>query len=378
MESCDPVDTLMVEKSKLDKDPQGKAVDSTHYRGMVETLIYLTSNRLDLGLWYSKDSAIALIAFAYADQAGCQDTRQSTSRSMQLLGDRLVSWSPKRQKSTAISSTEAEYIALSSCCAQVLWMRSQLTNYGLGFNNNPMYYDNKSAIALCCNNVQHSRSKHIDIRYHFIKEQAKNRVVKLYFVSTKYQLANIFIKALGRERIEFLIDKLGMRSFTPKTLKELADEAEEIEFSKPQKEETYQVTLDALKLSPCYLAILITANVPEIYMHQFWNTIKKIGDSDAYNFRLDKKKCRVDTELDYSGICEMLSAIHTNQMHQPWRTFAAIINRCISGKTTGLDRLRESRAQILWGMYNQKNVDYVSLLWEDFMYQADNREISSA
>ncbi|GJX73112.1 hypothetical protein Tco_0311707 [Tanacetum coccineum] len=74
----------------------------------------------------------------------------------------------------------------------------------------------------------------------------------------------------------------------------------------------------------------------------------------------------------------MLSAIHTDQMHHPWRIFDVIINRCIFGKTTRLDRLRESRAQILWGMYNKKNVDYVALLWEDFKYQADNREISSA
>ncbi|GJZ84830.1 hypothetical protein Tco_0650169, partial [Tanacetum coccineum] len=90
-----------------------------------------------------------------------------------------------------------------------------------------MYCDNKSAIALCCNNVQHSRSKHIDIRFHFIKEQVENRVVELYFVNTEYQLADIFTKALGRERIEFLINKLGMRSFTSETLKQLADEAEE-------------------------------------------------------------------------------------------------------------------------------------------------------
>ncbi|GJX79533.1 hypothetical protein Tco_0327682 [Tanacetum coccineum] len=83
-------------------------------------------------------------------------------------------------------------------------------------------------------------------------------------------------------------------------------------------------------------------------------------------------------ELGYSGKCDMLSAIHTDQMHHPWRTFVAIINRCIFGKTTRLDRLRELRAQILWGMYNKKNVDYVALMWEDFMYQADNREISSA
>ncbi|GJR01519.1 retrovirus-related pol polyprotein from transposon TNT 1-94 [Tanacetum coccineum] len=178
------------------------------------------------GLWYPKDSAIALTAFADADHAGCQDTRRSTSGSMQMLGDRLVSWSSKRQKSAAISSTEAEYIALSGCCAQVLWMRSQLTDYGLGFNKIPMYCDNKSAIALCCNNVQHSRSKHIDIRYHFIKEQVENGVVELYFVRTEYQLADIFTKALCRERIEFLINKLGMRCFTPETLKALAEEAE--------------------------------------------------------------------------------------------------------------------------------------------------------
>ncbi|GJX28933.1 hypothetical protein Tco_0237012 [Tanacetum coccineum] len=111
------------------------------------------------GLWYPNDSSIALTAYADVDHAGCQDTRRSTSSSMQLLGDRLVSWSSKRQKSAAISSTEAEYIALSGCCAQVLWMRSQLTDYGIGFNKIPMYCDNKSAIALCCNNVQHSRSK---------------------------------------------------------------------------------------------------------------------------------------------------------------------------------------------------------------------------
>ncbi|GKD54606.1 hypothetical protein Tco_1287993 [Tanacetum coccineum] len=227
MESSNPVDTPMVEKSKLDKDPQGKAVDPTHYRGMVGTLMYLTASRPDLTFAYLNDSSIALTAYADADHAGCHDTRRSTSGSMQSLGDRLVSWSSKRQKSAAISSTEAEYIALSGCYDQVLWMRSQLTNYGLGFNKIPMYCDNKSAIALCCNNVQHSRSKHIDIRFHFIKEQVENVLVELYFVNIEYQLAYIFTKALCRERIQFLINKLGMRSFTLETLKQLADEVEE-------------------------------------------------------------------------------------------------------------------------------------------------------
>ncbi|GKF06000.1 hypothetical protein Tco_0036668 [Tanacetum coccineum] len=154
MEYSNPVDTPMVEKSKLDEDPQGKAVDPTYYRRMVGTLMYLTASRPN-------------ITFAVC------------------MCVRLVWWSSKRQKSTAISSTEAEYIALFGCCAQVVWMRSQLTDY-----------DNKSAIALCCNNAQHSRSKHIDIRFHFIKEQVENRVVELYFVNTEYQLADIFTKAL--------------------------------------------------------------------------------------------------------------------------------------------------------------------------------------
>nr|GEW69321.1 retrotransposon protein, putative, Ty1-copia subclass [Tanacetum cinerariifolium] len=261
-ESCDPVDTPMVEKSKLNEDKEGKAVDPSHYRGMIGTLLYLTASRPDLqfaicmcaryqarptekyvhavkrifrylrgtvnqGLWYLKDSSIALTAFADADHAGCQDTRRSTSGSVQFLGERLISWSSKRQKSATISSTKAEYITLSGCCAQNLWMRSQLSDYGLGFKKIPMHYDNKSVIALCCNNVQHSRSKHIDIRYHFIKEQVENGVIELYFVNTEYQLADLFTKALGRDRIEFLINKLGMRSFTPETLKQLTDEVDE-------------------------------------------------------------------------------------------------------------------------------------------------------
>nr|GEY34508.1 copia protein [Tanacetum cinerariifolium] len=244
----------MVEKSKLDEDKEGKAIDLLHYCGMIGTLLYLTVSRPDLqfsickcaryqawptkkhihavkrifrylrgtvnrGLWYLKDSLVALTAFTDADHAGCQDTRRSTSGSLHFLGERLISWSSKRQKSAATSSTEAEYIALSGCYAQILWMRLQLTNYGLGFNKIPMYCDNKIAIALYCNNVQHSRSKHIDIKYHFIKEQVENRVIEFYFINTEYQLADLFTKALGRDRIEFLINKLGMRSFTPETLR---------------------------------------------------------------------------------------------------------------------------------------------------------------
>ncbi|GJT58254.1 retrovirus-related pol polyprotein from transposon TNT 1-94 [Tanacetum coccineum] len=136
-----------------------------------EEIFRYLKGTINMGLWYSKDTGMSLTAYVDADHAGCQDTRRSTLGSAQFLCDKLVRWSSKKQKSTVISSTKAEYISLSRCCAQILWMRSQLTYYGFQFNKIPLYCDNKSVIALCCNNVQHSRAKHIDVQYHFIKEK---------------------------------------------------------------------------------------------------------------------------------------------------------------------------------------------------------------
>ncbi|GKD02311.1 retrovirus-related pol polyprotein from transposon TNT 1-94 [Tanacetum coccineum] len=156
LHSTDSVDTPMIKNKKLDEDLQGKQVDAILYHGMIGSLIYLTSSRPNLNY---VDTDMSLTAYADADHAGCQDIRRSTSGSAQFLGHKLVSWSSKKQKRTTISSTEAEYIALSGCCSQILWMLSQLIDYGFQFNKTPLYCDNKSAIALCCNNAQHSRAK---------------------------------------------------------------------------------------------------------------------------------------------------------------------------------------------------------------------------
>ncbi|GJR72532.1 hypothetical protein Tco_0084897 [Tanacetum coccineum] len=280
-------------------------------------------------------------------------------------------------------------------------MRSQLTDYGFEFNKIPLYCDNKSDIALYYNNVQHSRSKHIDVRYHFIKERVENGVVELYFIRTEYQLADIFTKALLRERFEFLINKLGMKSMPPETLRVWQEKIksdgstssyqEEIQQaacdealvptddrvkigssnmrSNPtltQKESTYQVILDIIKSSPCYNAFFITVDVPEIYMQQFWFTVKKIKKSSFYQFQLDDKKFEVDVELfwkiiricpsvpdkefvappphdslvtfinklGYKAPLKLISGMYVDYMHQPWRTLATIINKYLSGKTS--------------------------------------------
>nr|GEU84004.1 integrase, catalytic core [Tanacetum cinerariifolium] len=144
-------------------------------------------------------------AFLDADHAVCIDTRKSTSGGIQFLGDKLFSWMSKKQDCTTLSLADAEYVALSASCAQVMWMRTLLKDYGFNYNEIPFYCDSQSAIAISCNLVQHSRTKHIHTRYHFIKEQVENGIIELYFVKTKYQLADRFTKALPEDRFQYLV-----------------------------------------------------------------------------------------------------------------------------------------------------------------------------
>ncbi|GJU51454.1 hypothetical protein Tco_1221009 [Tanacetum coccineum] len=208
MDDCVSMSTPMATE-KLDVDLQGTPTDQTTYRRMIGGIMYLPASRPDIafaiffcacyqarptvkhlkevkrifrylrqsynmGLWYPKDSEFELIAYSDADHAG----------------------------------SEAEYISFSACCAQVIWMRTQLLDYGYKYNKIPMYCDSKSAIAISCNPVQHSCPKHINIRYHSIKEHFENGTVKLYFVRTEYQLADLFTKALPKERFEYLVHRI--------------------------------------------------------------------------------------------------------------------------------------------------------------------------
>ncbi|GJU84623.1 hypothetical protein Tco_1292169 [Tanacetum coccineum] len=328
---------------------------------------------------------------------------------MQFLEDRLVSWSSRRQKSVAISSTEAEYIAMSGCCAQILWMRSQLTDYGLGFNKILMYCDNKSAIALCCNNVQHSRSKHIDIRFHFIKEHVENGLGMRVNAETSETLGRLKLMNCGGTYSHIHGTDLGpdlVKSsrnqsirFRPNTLKVKIPIRRTMDITKDQqialddaliapanrlkigksnlrlssdlnsKEATLQVVYEVLKLTPFYKAFKITTDVPKIYMQEFWATATVHHHS--IRFKMNNKKHIVNLEyfkemlqicpklpnqqfeelpfeeailtflrdLGHSGEIKMIIDVNVNKLHQSWRSFAAVINKCLSGKSTGYDSL---------------------------------------
>nr|GEV42141.1 hypothetical protein [Tanacetum cinerariifolium] len=192
----------------LDADLSGTSIDRTKYHSMVGALMHLTASRPDIvhATCYcaryqarptEKHLTMVKRIFCFFDSnhAGCLDLRKSTSGGIQFLGgDKLVSWSSKKQDCTSMSSAKVEYVSLSTCCAQVLWLKTQLTYYGFHFDKIPIY--------------------------HFIKEQVKKGIVELFFVRIEYQLADLFTKALPEDRFKYLVRRLGMRCFTPEELEE--------------------------------------------------------------------------------------------------------------------------------------------------------------
>ncbi|GJR57384.1 retrovirus-related pol polyprotein from transposon TNT 1-94 [Tanacetum coccineum] len=141
-----------------------QANPNEHHVTAVKRIFRYLKGTINLGLWYPKDFGFDLTAYSNADHAGCHLDRKSTSGSVQFLGDKLVCWSSKKQNCVSISTVESEYVVVSGCCAQILWMHTQLTDYGFFYNKVPIYCDSKSAIAISCNPVQHTRTKYIDVR----------------------------------------------------------------------------------------------------------------------------------------------------------------------------------------------------------------------
>jgi hypothetical protein len=136
-----------------------------------------------LGFGFPKGSTFDLIGYYDANYARCKIDRQSTSRTYQFLGRSLVSWASKKQDFVALSTAEAEYIAVGHCCAQLLWMRQTLTDYSYKLSKVPLICDNESAIRMADNPVEHSRTKHIDIRYHFLRDHQQKRISKLLMLA---------------------------------------------------------------------------------------------------------------------------------------------------------------------------------------------------
>jgi len=237
--------TPMDKNKPLLKDEDGVEVDVHLYRSMIGSLMYLTASRPDimfsvcacarfqvspkvshlevvkrifrylkgqpkLGLWYPNNSPFDLIAYSDSDYAGATMDRKSTTGGCQYLGHRLISWQCKKQTVVANSTTEAEYVAASSCCGQVLWIQNQLLDYGYNFMNTKIYIDNNSTMCIIKNPVFHSKTKHIEIRHHFIRDCYEKKLIQVVKIHTDNNVADLLTKSFDISRFQFLVASIGM------------------------------------------------------------------------------------------------------------------------------------------------------------------------
>jgi hypothetical protein len=234
MKDAKPAKTPMGTDGHVNLNKGGKSIDQKAYRSMIESLLHLCASRPDImlsvcmcaryqsdprechlvavkrilrylvsmpcfGIWYPKGSTFDLIGYSDSDYAGCKVDRKSTSGTCLFLGRSLVSWSSKKQTSVALSTAEAEYVVVGQCCAQLLWMRQTLQDFGYNLSKVPLLCDNESAICMADNPVEHSRTKHIDIQHHFLRDHQQKGDIEVFHISTENQLANIFTKPLDEK-----------------------------------------------------------------------------------------------------------------------------------------------------------------------------------
>ncbi|GJW24083.1 hypothetical protein Tco_0037894 [Tanacetum coccineum] len=227
--------TPMEPNKALVKDEEAEDVDVHLYKSMIKSLMYLTTSRPDitfavcacarfqvtpkvshlhvvkrifrylkgqpkLGLWYPRDSPFDLEAFSDSDYAGASLDRKSTTGGCQFLGKRLISWQCKKQTIVANSTTEAEYVAAANCCGQVLWIQNQMLDYGFNFMNTKIYIDNESTICIVKNPVFHSKTKHIEIRHHFIRDSYEKKLIQVIKIYTDHNVADLLTKAFDVSR----------------------------------------------------------------------------------------------------------------------------------------------------------------------------------
>ncbi|GJV87248.1 retrovirus-related pol polyprotein from transposon TNT 1-94 [Tanacetum coccineum] len=297
LDECVSMSTPMATE-RLDADLQGTPTDQTTYRRMIGGLMYLTASRPDIAYatfvcaryqarptvkHLKEDSGFELIAYSDADHAGCKDDYKSTSGGLQFL------------------------------------------DYGYKYNRIPVYCDSKSAIAISCNPVQHSKTKHIDIWYHFINKHVEKGSVELYFVGTEYQLADLFTKALPKERFEYLVHRIVIimahqqhaadvhpdELCPPNKRYDLMDANKKIDFEHVQCPPESKLLTNIIKNHPLRFSIAASSSVPWIYMAQFWHTLNEDGSKYRLTFMLDKKELSLTLD-DFRTIFHLPQATDNN------------------------------------------------------------------
>ncbi|GJS36599.1 putative ribonuclease H-like domain-containing protein [Tanacetum coccineum] len=355
--------TTPIESNKpLVKDEDGVEVDVHEYRSMIGSLMYLTASRPDimfavcacarfqvtpkashlhavkrifrylkhqpkLGLWYPRDSPFELEAFSDSDYAGASLDRKSTTGGCQFLGRRLISWQCKKQTIVANSTTEAEYVAAAHCCGQVLWIQNQMMDYGFNFMNTKIHIDNESTICVVKNPVYHSRTKHIEIRHHFIRDCYEKRLIDVLKIHTDSNVADLLTKGFDVTRIsmDLRMDRCSAGKFYSSMVFHMAnlkysDKHNMVAFlKKPNESVGFTEVVDFIKGTSLRYALTHNPTIYDSLVKQFWQTatvrtlangtLQLVASIDSKEYIITEASVRSKLQLaDATGIHNLSDA----------------------------------------------------------------------
>ncbi|GJX25281.1 putative ribonuclease H-like domain-containing protein [Tanacetum coccineum] len=368
--------TPMETHKPLSKDADGIDVDVHLYRSMIGSLMYLTSSRPDiiylkgqptLGLWYPKDSLMDLIAYSDSNYAGASLDRKSITKGCQFLGYRLISWQCKKQIIVANSTTEAEYIAASNCCGQVLWLQNQLLDYGYNFMQTKIYVDNESAICVVKNPVYHSKTKHIEIRHHFIRDSYKKKLIEMVKIHTDYNVADLLTKAFDvtRNRGLYTSEIANM---------DFCDKHNMVAFlQKPTGSEEFHHIVDFLVVNDGEQHITVTVDGHTITITEA--SVRRhlqLADVDCISTLPNTKNCEQLTLMGYVSTDDKLT-FQKGKFSPQWRFLIHTILHCLSPKKTSWEQFSSNIATAIICLATNRTFKFSKLIFDGMVKNVDSK-----
>ncbi|GKC09340.1 hypothetical protein Tco_1000950 [Tanacetum coccineum] len=421
----------------LVKDEDGVDVDVHVYRSMIGSLMYLTASRPDimfvvcacarfqvtpkashlnavkrifrylkhqpkLGLWYPRDSPFELEAYSDSDYRGASLDRKSTTGGCQFLGRRLISWQCKKQTIMANSTTEAEYVAAANCCGQVLWIQNQMMDYGFNFMNTKIHIDNESTISVIKNLVAHSRTKHIEIRFHFIRDCYEKRLIEVIKIHTDHNVADLLTKGFDVTRIsmDWRMDRSCAANSTH--IWSYSDKHNMVAFlKKPNESVGFTEVVDFLKGTSLRYALTHNPTIYDSLVKQFWQTVtvrtlangtqQLVASIDSKEYTITEASVRSKLQLaDATGIHNLSDAeiyvglatlgyvtegkltFSKKNFTPQWKFLIHHILRCLSPKSGGWDQFGSTIATALICLSSNRVYNFSKMIFDGMVHNLES------
>ncbi|GJR52722.1 hypothetical protein Tco_1403243 [Tanacetum coccineum] len=375
-----------------------KVTPKTSHLNAVKRIFKYLKGKPNLGLWYPRESSFDLEAFSDSDYAGANLDRKSTTGGCQFLGSRLISWQCKKQTIVATSTTEAEYVAAASCCGQVLWIQNQMLDYGFNFMNTKIHIDNESTICIVKNPVYHSKTKHIEIRHHFIRDSYEKKLIRVEKIHTDFNVADLLTKAFDGPRFKsgrpMLILLIITKNHNRSTTMAFVPKHNQVGFlKKPEGSAGFEQIVDFLKGTHIRYALEHNPTIYVSVIKQFWQTVTVItldnGEQelkatiDTHEYTISESSVRNKLKLaDENGITEFTNAeifegmanlgypidntftFWKKHFTPNWKFMVHHILHCISSKSGGWDQFGSKLATALICLSTRRTYNFSKMIFE--------------